>query len=93
MVAGLKSIRLGSATLWKRVAIYGGGGLLLILIVLAWYWSRWRPRNGWCGAGSSTGVPGNSMPPARSRTETETDHARALKRLWRAGETAAWTVA
>lgn len=40
MVARLTSMRFGSRTLWKRIATYGGGGLLLILVVLAWYWSR-----------------------------------------------------
>jgi len=38
--ASLRIPGLGSSTPWVRVAAWGAAGVALILIVLAWYWSR-----------------------------------------------------
>ncbi len=40
ILASMQFLKLGDRALWVRASLYGLAGLTVILVILAWYWSR-----------------------------------------------------
>lgn len=60
LFAGLKLPGIGDRAQWVRATVYGLSGLVLVLIVLAWYWSR-SPGIFWVNAAPDTTVAGRRI--------------------------------